>query len=110
VSRIARLLNASADVYRDVRTPDGMGGFTTVWTNIATVPARFAQSTAIERVLGGQSGESQTHTVYLIPGTDVQRGDRLHRGSDEFLVLSVSEPSMPGTYLAASCLFRQAGQ
>lgn len=109
MSRVARLLNSTADVYRESRVADGMGGYTTAWQMVAGVRARFAQSSALERILGGQSGESQTHTVYLNPGANVRRGDRLHRGTDEYLVLTVSEPSEPGTYLSAGCLFRQAG-
>jgi len=109
MSRIVRLLNSRADVYREQRTADGMGGFTTAWALAGTVPARFAQSNATEQTIGGQSGETQFHSVYLNPDADVRRGDELRKGQDTYLVMSVSEPSMPGVYLLATCRYRQAG-
>jgi hypothetical protein len=63
----------------------------------------------MERILGGQSGESLTHAVYLLPGADVRRGDELRRGTDVFLALAVYQPSEPNTYTRVDTLYRQAG-
>ncbi|MFF8942840.1 head-tail adaptor protein [Streptomyces sp. NPDC014864] len=103
------MLNVSADVYRDQRTPDGMGGYTRAWVDHGPVRCRFSQPTAVERTIGAQHGDSLTHVVYLLPNADVQRGDELRRGSDVFLVLATYQPSVAGTYLRADTLHRQAG-
>lgn len=113
MSRIARLLNTSADVYREQRTPDGMGGFTHAWVQTSTVRARISQpssSALTEAMLGGQSGESLTHVFYLEPTADVRRGDELRRGTDVFVALAVYQPSEPDTYKRVDSLYRQAGQ
>lgn len=110
VSRVARLLNASATVWRYTRTPDGMGGWTQAWAQISTVRARFSQPSATERVVADQSGSTLSHVVYLRPDADVRRGDELRQGARSFKVLAVFEPSEPGTYLRADCEVRQAAQ
>lgn len=108
--RIARLLNTSVEVWRDVRTPDGMGGWVTGWSKVTDLRARISQPSATERVLADQNGADLSHVVYLLPTVDVRRGDQLHTAGRQFDVLSVFEPSEPGTYLRADCRVRQATQ
>lgn len=110
MSRIARLLNSSAEVWREGRTPDGMGGWTSAHAKVATLPARFSQPSAAERVVAGASGTDLSHIVYLTPMADVHRGDELHNSGRIFEVLATFEPSAPGTYLRADCRVRQASQ
>ncbi|MGX1133187.1 head-tail adaptor [Streptomyces glaucescens] len=109
MSRIARLLNASAEVWRETRAPDGMGGWISAWAAVATVRARFSQPSAAERVVAAQNAAELSHVVYLLASADVRRGDELRRGTDVFEVLATFEPSEPGTYLRANCKLRQAG-
>lgn len=108
MSRIARMLNASADVYRETRTDDGLGGSTVAWVLVGPVRARFSQPSATERVVAQQNGADMTHVVYLLPTADVRRGDELRRGTVTYEVLATFEPSEPGTYLRADCKARQA--
>lgn len=109
MSRVAHLLNSSAELWRDGRTPDGMGGEVNGWALVRTVKARFSQPSAAERVIGAQNGAELTHVVYLLADADVRRGDELRRGTEVFEVDAVFEPSMAGTYLRANCKRRQAG-
>jgi head-tail adaptor len=106
---IARLLNASAEVWRATRTSDGMGGWVGGWTKVGSVRARFSQPSATERVQGAQNGADLSHVVYLMPTADVRRDDELRMGSRVFEVLATFEPSEPGTYLRADCKLRQPG-
>jgi SPP1 family predicted phage head-tail adaptor len=109
MSRISRLLNASAEVWRDTRTSDGMGGWVSGWAKVGTVRARFSQPSAAERVQAAQNGADRSHVVYLPPASDVRRDDQLRQGSRVFEVLATFEPSEPGTYLRADCNLRQPG-
>lgn len=110
MSRVSRLLNASAAVWRFTRTPDGMGGWDETWSQISTARARFSQPSATERVIADQSASTLTHVVYLRHDADVRRGDELRQPGRTFRVLAVFEPSEPGTYLRADCELRQASQ
>jgi len=109
MSRVARLLNTSADVWRETRTADGMGGWVSGWSQVGSVRARFSQPSATERVRADQAGADRSHIVYLLPTADVRRGDELRRGADTYDVLATFEPSEPGTYLRADCRMRQVG-
>jgi head-tail adaptor len=102
------MLNSSAEVWREIRSPDGMGGFDSVWTLVDTVRARFSQPSAAERVVAASSGADLGQPVYLRADADVVRGDRLIRGEAAFEVLAVFQPSEPNTYLRADVRLRQA--
>jgi head-tail adaptor len=109
MSRIARMLNTSVNVWREARTSDAMGGYTTVWADTGSVRCRASQPSATERVVGAQNGSDLSHVVYLLPTADVRRGDQLRRGTEVFEVLATFQPSESGVYLRADCRLRQAG-
>ncbi|MFF8473885.1 head-tail adaptor protein [Streptomyces sp. NPDC015414] len=110
MSRVARLLNSSAEVWRSSRTPDGIGGWTEGWAQVSTVRARFSQPSAAERTVNERTEARMTHVVFLRADADVRRGDELRSSGRTFDVLAVFEPSVPGTYLRADCAARQASQ
>jgi head-tail adaptor len=107
MSRVGHLLNSSAEVWRQLRSDDGMGGWNLDWASIGAVRARFSQPSAAERVIAAQNGADLSHVVYLAGSADVRRGDELRRGSEVFEVRATYQPSMPGTYLRADCMLRQ---
>jgi head-tail adaptor len=109
MSRIARLLNTSAEVWREQRTSDGMGGWVTAWSLVGSARARISQPSAMERVQGDANGAELSHVVYLLPTADVRRGDELRQGTRVFEVLATFQPSESGTYLRADCRLRQTG-
>lgn len=103
MSRIGRMLNATADVWRITKVSDGMGGWVNTTVKVATVRARFSQPSAAQRTAADQTTARLTHVVYLASGANVLRGDELRVGARKLTVLAVFEPSEPGTYLRADC-------
>ncbi|MFI8830545.1 head-tail adaptor protein [Streptomyces afghaniensis] len=109
MSRLARLLNSSAEIWRDTRVSDGMGGWVSGWAKVGDARARFSQPSAAERVVAAQNGADLSTVAYLLPAADVRRDDELRRGAEVYEVLAVFEPSVPGTYKRANCRRRQEG-
>lgn len=107
MSLVAHLLNSTAEVWREQRTPDGMGGWSTTRGSVGIVRCRVSQPSATERVVADQNGTDLSHVVFLAPTADVRRGDELRTPGKVFEVLATFEPSMPGTYLRADCKVRQ---
>lgn len=107
MSRVARLLNSTAEIWAELRTTDGMGGFTAAWSQLGTARARFSQPSATERVVAQANGVDLDTVVYLRSDADVQRGYQLRRGSAVYEVRAVYQPSEPNTYLRADCRLRQ---
>lgn len=102
---IAHLLNRSFDVERREETDDGGGGRSVAWLPAGTVRGRRSQPTSTERETGDQHGADLTDVVYLLPGADVHRGDRLLDGAEVLEVLATYTPSAP-KYLRADCRSR----
>jgi hypothetical protein len=110
VSRITRLLNSTAEVWRATVTEDEGGGYAETWALASTVRCRFSQPPPTERRLADQADQPRTelsHTAYLEPDADVRHGDELRRAGRTYDVRAVYEPSEPGTYLRADCYARQ---
>ncbi|WP_327268809.1 phage head closure protein [Streptomyces sp. NBC_01218] len=109
-----RHLNRRLTVWRPTTTDDGYGGQTTTLVQQAgTVRAKVDQPSNADRMLAQQAGSEHDHTVFLLPGADVRRGDEL-RGTDRlgteqrFRVLAVVQPSTP-VYSKAPCTLIQTG-
>lgn len=102
MSRVSRLLNQSAEVWRAERVPDGGGGWETTWVKVGDVRARFSQPSASERVIGEQGHALWDAIIYFEPDADVLRNDEIRRaGHPTMSVVSTLEPSAAGTYLRA---------
>lgn len=104
---VASLLNATLNVWREQKTPDGVGGFTATFTDQGSASCKIDQSSAEERLLAQQAGAAHTHNIYFAYDEDVQRNDRLApAGVDPnterpyYEVDSTHIPSSPG-YLKA---------
>ncbi|MCI3271021.1 head-tail adaptor protein [Streptomyces cylindrosporus] len=110
MSRVNRLLNASAEVWRSARTSDGIGGWTEGWAKASTVRARFSQPSATERAVNDRYDAKLSQIVYLRHDADVRRGDQLRTSGRTLRVLATYEPSVPGTYLRADCEDLQVSQ
>lgn len=110
MSRVGKLLNSSAEVWRSTRTPDGIGGWVDAWAQVGVKPvrARFSQPSAAERTVNDHLEARLTHVVFLLSDADVQRGDELRKPGRVFRVLDTYEPSVAGTYLRANCEERQS--
>lgn len=106
-SRVSRLLTHQAAQYRDIPTPDGQGGQSTVRTLLGVLPARRRQPiVSTEGDRADQDVANVMDVVYLAPDADVRRNDELHIGSDVLDVHAVYQPS-GAIYLRADCRSRQ---
>lgn len=99
---VRALLRSRREVWRSVRTPDGLGGWTVAASQVDTVRCKVDIPSAEERNSGGQWSAEHTHTVFLLPTADVRRGDELRGGALPLRVLAVIEPSGP-RYRKAVC-------
>lgn len=107
MSRVSRLLNTSAEVWRQTRTPDGMGGWDVTWAQLSTVRARLSQPSAMERQIAAQAQAQLTHVVYAEDTADIRRNDQLRRDGLIYEVTDTYQPSVPGTYLRVNCTLQQ---
>lgn len=89
-------------VKRPTKTPDGSGGFTTVWNTAATTSGRvFTDSRLLqEKVVADAVSSRLSYTVALPSGTDVRRTDRLLVGPRILEVVVAIQESIQGATLA----------
>lgn len=106
---IGHLLNRTLQVWRPAPGEgDGLGGRRITYVDTGrTVKAKVDQPSDSERMLAQQAGSEHTHTVYLLPGADVTRGDELRGGGQTFRVTATLQPSSP-VYLKAPCKLIQS--
>jgi SPP1 family predicted phage head-tail adaptor len=97
---IGHLLNRTLAVWRPDTADDGAGGQTVTLVEVGDVLAKVDQPTAAERQQSDQWGAEHSHTIYLLFGADVERGDELRGGGQTFRVLATMKPSR-STYLKA---------
>lgn len=90
------------------RTPDGAGGFTESWTQIATVFARLQPIVVRDRFGADQTIEEVTHRVTIRHRPDVASGMRFVMGDRILSILTVHDPDETGRYLV--CRTREQGR
>jgi SPP1 family predicted phage head-tail adaptor len=81
-------------------TPDGAGGATLSWAEIATLFAEATPLKAEERPRGEGLADTVLHRIVIRYRNDVLPGDRFRRGGRAFLILAVSDPQEDGRFLA----------
>ena len=101
---IDHLLNRTLQVWRPAAGEgDGLGGRRITYLDTGrTVKAKVDQPSDNEQMLAQQARSKHTHTIYLLPGADVARGDELRGGGQTFHVKATVQPSSPA-YLKAPC-------
>ncbi|MEU9972345.1 phage head closure protein [Streptomyces sp. NPDC051014] len=106
---IGHLLNRTLEVWRPAPgNGDGLGGRRTTYVNTGrSVQAKVDQPSDADRILAQQAGSEHTHTVYLLPGSDVTRGDQLRGDGQVLRVTAAVTPSSP-VYLKAPCTLVQS--
>lgn len=85
--------------------PDGDGGFTDTWTDLATVWASIVPATArdLERVVAGTVQSSATHLVTIRYLAGVTTKTRVVFGSRLFSVTGVQNPEERNISLVLVC-------
>lgn len=89
------------------QTPDGAGGFTESWTEVALVFAGIEPLAARDRFGAGQTLEEVSHRVTMRHRADLRSGMRLVRGGRRFTIATVHDPDESGRYLV--CNVREEG-
>lgn len=79
--------------------PDGMGGFSEQWSEVATVFAHIEPLAAESRFGADRSLEAVTHRITLRKREGVAGGMRFHRGGRIFQIVTVHDPDETGRYL-----------
>ncbi len=90
------------------QAPDGMGGHTESWSEIATVFARIEPVSAESRFGAGQTRETATHRFTLRFRSDLASGMRFTRAGRIFEILTAHDPDETGRYLV--CRTREDGR
>lgn len=88
-------------------TPDGMGGFSESWSEVATVFARIEPVAAQSAFGGDQTLETVTHRIAMRFRADVKSGMRFSRGPRRFAIVTVHDPDESGRFLL--CRTREEG-
>jgi head-tail adaptor len=113
------LLNRTFQVARRRRTSDGRGGWPIDYVAIGSVEGRMRPASSSEREAGKREEREITHVLYVVAGTDIQRGDLASPGvlnitsdgvtaSDVLVeVQARREPSHAGEHYEYDCLERQ---
>ena len=86
--------------------PDGLGGFSESWSDVATLFARVEPVSADSRFGAGQTLETVTHRITLRHRSDVEADMRFAAGSRLFRIVTVHDPDESGRYLV--CRTREA--
>jgi SPP1 family predicted phage head-tail adaptor len=81
------------------RSPDGLGGATVTWSEIATLFAEASPLRAEEQPRGEGLADLVLHRIVIRHRGDVAPGDRFRLGARTFLILAVSDPQEDGRYL-----------
>lgn len=105
---LSTLLNRQLAVSRRVAAQDGMGGETSTWQPAGSVWASVAQPAPKEEQEAAAFESTQAFRIYLEPGEDVRRGDRLEDATrgQAFRVHAVLTNSRE-TYSKALCELEQ---
>jgi head-tail adaptor len=100
------LLNNAGTVYRRTRTSDGQGGWEIDYVLYATIQGRIRPAGAgnTERDVAMLENRRVTHVLYVVAGTDIQRGDRVYIGDLVVDVEAIREPSLANEHLEIDCI------
>ena len=84
-------------------TPDGAGGSTLTWSEVAIVPADVTPIRAEEREAGEGVADLTLHKIVIRKRSDVFGGNRLRMGERIFRIASVTDPDEDGRFLQLIC-------
>ncbi len=86
-----------------VLTPDGGGGFTESWSDLAEIWARIRPVSGVELVLGEQRQHRVTHEIAIRYRLGVQPNQRLIHDGRVFSILAVVNPAERNVFLILHC-------
>ncbi len=86
-----------------VNVPDGQGGATKTWAEIAAMWAKIEPVSSMVTERAGAEIGTITHRIWLRFREGVSAGQRLRKGSRLFVVKLVQDPDETGRYLTCLC-------
>lgn len=95
------MLNHELTLEEPVETPDGAGGFTTLWSEVATVWARLEPVNPEREFWAGRTSPEQTHRVTFRYRDNVRTGMRFRKLARLFPIVSVQDADETRRYLIA---------
>lgn len=87
--------------------PDGLGGFSEVWTETATLFAKIEPVSAASVFGADQTLETTTHRITMRHRAGVASGMRLTKQERIFEIVTVHDPDESGRYLV--CKVKEVG-
>lgn len=97
-------LNKFITIQQQTKAPDGMGGFTATWADVATsVPAAIWPISANETVQAMATGMTITHRIRIRYRAVFKPVWRLSWANRYFNIVSVIDPNMDHRYLDLMC-------
>ena len=90
-----------------VRTPDGEGGFTTVWTDGATFNAAITFDASMQARIGEQAGVTSLYTVTTQKNVVLEYHDVFRREADKKIFRVTSDGDDKFTPASATLNMRQ---
>lgn len=112
---IGHLTDRTVEVWRNVRTPDGAGGWLTSRVFSHDLEVRISTASLSERSfarvqVGDMQGAAElSHVVYADGYADLLRGDELFDElfDERYRVIGTQRPSVPQAYVRANCQLLQ---
>jgi head-tail adaptor len=88
-SFVRRLCQDRIEVHRAYVEADGMGGVTTTWRKLATIPARLINKSDSEQVIGDGVKAIATWEMLVHSASDIIPHDRVYIAGDQSKVYEV---------------------
>lgn len=92
-------LNKRINFQYMTKTPDGMGGWISVWTNVCTVFAAIWPVSAKEQIEAMQSVMTISHRIRIRYRSVLKPSWRVKFGDKYFAIVSIINPNMGNKYL-----------
>lgn len=83
--------------------PDGAGGSTNTWAELAILWAEIRASTGFEREAADRTTATVSHTITIRARTDIAPEQRFRKGARVFLIRAVFDPTGRGRFLTCLC-------
>jgi SPP1 family predicted phage head-tail adaptor len=96
-------LNKKIELQYSTKTPDGLGGFTTVFVTTATVFAAIWPVSATETVQAGAQTMTVTHRIRIRYRSVIRSSWRIKHEGKYYNIVSIIDPSMAHKYLDLMC-------
>ncbi|MDM9629075.1 phage head closure protein [Rhizobium sp. S152] len=96
-------MTARLELEAPVETPDGQGGATVSFTEIASLWARIEPVSELSEEQAGSDVFTLTHRIWLRFRDDIKSGMRLRKGARVFAIGAWRDPDERGNYLVCLC-------